>query len=177
MKGKQIYIVDEERTRMHKRDTYLWLGTLILFVIFFGTLLSYYVLDGKMILLDILDIKFIIAAWGSIGAVSVVLLWAGVRVQPFAIYERGIVPPLKPWSKMFSKEYFIPYERMERIDTDRWKIMEKGGRKSNLRSWFLFNFVRSGKEADRVEEMLKKIAKKINEERVKEIKEEELVKV
>ena len=107
-------------------------------------------------------------------SVGLILFWAGVRVQPFGIYEKGIVPPLKPWSRMFSKEYFIPYERIEKIDTGRWKIVEKGGRKSNLRSWFLFNFVRSSKEADMVEDMLKKIAKLINESNITEVKKEEL---
>ena len=174
MKGMLIYVVDEERIRKHKRDTYLLVGGSVLFSMFLGTLFSYWTLNGKMILLHSSNVKFVVVAWTSICAMWLVFLWAGIRVQPFGIYERGIVPPLKPWSKMFSKEYFIPYEKMEKIDTEKWKIVEKNGRKSNLRSWFLFNFVRSGKEADMVENMLKKIAEKINNERVKEIKEAEL---
>ena len=173
MRGKLIYVVDEERIRKHKRVSFFFLIPAdILFVV--GLVYDFIYWDEvskdpgiNFPLLLFFECLFSIV-------IFIVLIYNGFRVQPFGIYERGIVPPLKPWSKMFSKEYFIPYERMEKIDTDRWKIVEKGGRKSNLRSWFLFNFVRSGKEADMVEEMLKKIAKRVNNGHTKEIKESEL---
>lgn len=171
MRGKRIYVVDEERVRKHKRDTYLMLGGGLSFIIALSFLPTGTEVLYGTVLLDFSDIKFVVVAWLSILSVILIILWAGVRLQPFAIYERGIMPPLKPWGKMFAKEYFIPYERIERIDTERWKIIEKGGRESNLRSWFLFNFVRSGKEADKVEDMLKVIAEILNERDVKEIRE------
>ena len=177
MKGRRIYVVDEKRIKKHKRDTYLLLGMGLIFIFLFDIVSSS--TDSNIHSLffyyDKNNFKLFFAGWFMIISISMIILWGGVRVQPFAMYEGGIVPPLKPWSKMFSKGYFVPYERIKEIDVDRWKIIEYNGRKSNLKSWFLFNFVRSGKEADKVAKMLEVIADKINRgEKVKEIKEEEL---
>jgi hypothetical protein len=173
MKGKRIYVVDEERVRKHKRDTYLLIG--FLFILSLGGTMFSILYWNPLVEDPGINAPGVLALFifSDVG-VGTILFWAGIRLQPFAIYERGIVPPFKPWRKMFDKEYFIPYERIAKIDTDNWKIIEKNGTKSNLRSWFLFNFVRSGREANEVERMIKEIAKKVNEEKVEEIKEEEL---
>lgn len=99
----------------------------------------------------------------------ILFIWInyGIRLQPFVIYEKGISPSLKPWSKLFNKNFFIPYGQAKEFRMSHGKMVLKNGRKITIMSPFANYFTtmnfKTLKEVDRGDMLLKKLETFIDE--------------
>lgn len=158
-KGNTIFSIDAKKIKNAKKDAWLLLGGGLIAMIFLSNLPP-----GPNPFFDMSNLSVLALAWFAVVGLTYFILSRGARPQQFAICEKSIAPSLKPWSKMFNKEYFIPYYEIKYIDVERkWgTIYLKDGRKLSIRNWAIAQFLKSEKELEYLEELMVKIRDFVN---------------
>lgn len=140
-KGNLILSCNVKKCRKFKRDTYIFMGIPLVFIIFWE-IFNYVYFD--IILIPAEDINVNLLFIFSVGCVTTILIFLGLRINIFGIYEKGISPPYKPLSKMFIKDYFIPIYEISSIDTSQapltYVIKMKNGESKNIDMGHVFYF-------------------------------------
>ncbi len=165
-RGKVLLSGNAEECRKFKRDTYLWMGGMLIFAILFGNFNP----EMPPIIMDE-DIRVVLLYIFSIGVLLYILICIGARINLFAIYERGISPPAKAWSRVFAREYFIPYREIKEVKLDNapvyYELILKDGKRVPMKAWWLYKFF-TARNYKKVEKFMKVVADFIKEQNEKE---------
>lgn len=164
MRGKLIFSVDLERMRKHKRDAYVWMGSLAVLSL---CGLAYSLLDWESIVDNpgINAVGVVLLFIFSASSFLFLFIYLGLKPQAFIVYELGVSPPLKPWRALLLKEHFISHEEIRRVDVEAERLVLVDGSEISLYSWFLYNFLSSEKDVRRLKRLLKALHDFIEEMR------------
>jgi len=165
-RGRVLLSGNAEECRKFKRDTYLWTGWILIFIILFGNFNP----DVPPIVMAE-DIRVVLLYIFSVGVLLYIIIGIGARINLFAIYERGISPPAKPWSRVFAREYFIPYREIKEVNLENapvyYELILKDGRRVPMKAWWLYRFFTAG-NYKKVERFMKIVADFIEDQNGRE---------
>jgi len=114
-RGRVLLSADEGRVRMYKLHAYICAISVLGLDI---ALLLVYISPMHGVQPLFRDPVSLMVWLIPLNLMLLLFIVIGGRVNHFAIYEKGISPPSKPWSALFAREYFIPYRDIKEVITE-----------------------------------------------------------
>jgi len=163
-KGKLLFSISPKRYKDFKRDTYIWIGFCLIVGIIATPLALSPEKESNYIAVVGLHIFIMVS-------LSLIFLYFGFRMDFFAIYEKGMKVPVKPWSKLFVKDYFIPYKEIESVFVEPienpldapayFELKLKNGGviplSGGVTGWCLYNFLESERDLTKLYKIMQQL--------------------
>jgi len=171
-KGRIIFSANAEECKTLKKDTYLWMGGIMLLMILWDLFnVIYY--NMTSIFIPQSDIRVFLLVIFSFGSIWFIIFGLGFKINVFRIYENGLSPPTKPLKNIFQKDYFVPYSEIKFVNIKNgpmyYELLLRNGKIIPMRAWPLYKFINE-KQHKKVEPLMKKIHDFIEVENEKELK-------